>query len=459
MLILRPYQSQLVDAIRYAFRRSRRVLAVAPTGSGKTVIFSRIGAGATELGNRAYFMAHRIEIIDQIGHALEKWNVRYGYVAPGYPESPALAQVAMVQSLARRTGRYPAPKLLVIDEAHHGTAGSYRTVVDAWPGARILGVTATPARTDGRGLGDLFDVLIEGPTMGELIARGYLSAYRYFCPPQVVNLNGVASRAGDYAQDQLAEAMNTRSVTGDAVQHYARHLAGKPAIAFCVSVEHAEAVAAQFREAGWRAASVDGSMAKDERKRRIRGIGNGDLQVLTSCDVVSEGTDIPAVAGALLLRPTQSLIVYLQQVGRVLRLKADGSHAVILDHVGNVMRHGMPDAAREWSLEGRKLHKQARPVRQCPACYACFAPAPKCPECGHVFAAELRRELPRAAAPGELVELKKEDVARRKLATIGRAAAACETLEDFQLLARQFGYKPGWAWMQFLRRKRKEAAA
>lgn len=450
MILLRPYQDAWVRALGAAFSQHSRVLGVLPTGGGKTVCFCRIAQGAAAKGNRVTLLAHRIEIVEQIGLALARERVPHGFVAPGRRETDELVQVAMVQTLATRLPRLRQPKLLVVDEAHHATAGSYRKIADAWSEAFVLGVTASPARTDGRGLGECFDTMVTGVSMRELLARGYLSSFTYLAPRQLVDLGGIKTRAGDYAQDQLAAAMDRAAVTGDAVKHYAQHLGGRPAIAFCVSVAHAEHVAAAFRGAGIRAESVDGAMRPDVRRQRIEAIGNGALQVLTSCEVVSEGVDVPVVAGALLLRPTQSLIVYLQQVGRVLRPKPDGSAAVILDHVGNVFRHGLPDAERAWSLEGRMARQTASPVRQCPRCYAAFAPAPKCPQCGHVIPVRARPAAAFSARPGTLAEVSATDVAALRLRRLREAPLKellreARTIEQLREIGEARRYGPKWA--------------
>jgi len=374
---LRPYQDDLLDAIIEQYQRGyRRVLARADTGAGKTVVFSAITLRATLKRKRVTIAAHRVEIVDQISRALDSFGVRHGRIQSGHTMTGDPVQVAMIITLGKRLDQIAAPDLFVIDECHHATGGSYRVIADRWIKTRILGVTATPNRLDGRGLNDCFDVMVEAIPMADLIAQGFLAGYTYLAPPTRIDLSSVATRNGDYAVDQLAAATDKSVITGDAVGHAKMYLAGRPAIVFTVTVEHAEHVAAQFAEAGFRAASVDGSMSSKERRSRIEGIGNGNLDILTSCQLISEGTDIPAVGGAILLRPTKSLALHLQQVGRSLRPKSDGSNAVILDHVGNI-RHGLPDAPRIWSLAAKKKKKhEDAPVAQCEVCYRVFGVYP-----------------------------------------------------------------------------------
>ena len=211
--------------------------------------------------------------------------------------------------------------------------------------------------------------------MADLIRDGVPAGYDFFAPPTKMDLSGIKTKMGDFAIDELAALVDKQAITGDAVEHYRTHLQGRPAIAFCITVQHSQHVAEQFRAAGFRATSVDGSMTKAERKERIEGIGDGTYQVLTSCELISEGVDVPVVSGAILLRPTKSLGMYLQQVGRVLRPKPDGNRAVILDHVANVRIHGMPCTPHEWKLENDKA-KGCAPMAVCEECYRAFAVTP-----------------------------------------------------------------------------------
>jgi DNA repair protein RadD len=217
-------------------------------------------------------------------------------------------------------------------------------------------------------------VLVKGPTMASLIEGGHLARYDHLAPPSSLDLSKVKVRGGDYAIDELEDAMNASTIVGDAVEHYGRFLNGRPAIAFCVTRAHAASVAEQFRQAGWKAESIDGSMSSAKREDLIASLADGRLHVLTSCELISEGVDVPVCAGAILLRPTKSLAMYLQQIGRILRPKPDGTRAVVLDHVGNVHRFGMPCSDRDWSLEG-KVGKRKPP--DITTCELCFKTVPK----------------------------------------------------------------------------------
>jgi DNA repair protein RadD len=371
---LRDYQQQNVDELRSAMQSARRVLYVLPTGGGKTVVFSYIAHQASQKGRRVMIVAHRKEIVRQISKALHRFEVPHALVMPGHDSSDRAIQVGMVQTVGRRLSRGWAykPDLLVTDEAHHAVAGQWAEVAAHWSDALGLGVTATPLRLDGKGLKEQFDTMVRGPSVKWLIEHGYLARFRYLAPPMKVDVSKVHKRYGDYNLKELSEAVDKNTVTGDAVQHYAKYLNGRPSIAFCVSTEHARHVAEQFRASGFRAANVDGAMPAGERDQIIGDFSTGRLNVLTSCDLISEGFDVPAVSGVLLLRPTQSLSMHLQQVGRALRPKEDGGEAIILDHAGNVDRHGLPDADRDWSLEG--MNRDTAKVTTCKKCFQVMTP-------------------------------------------------------------------------------------
>lgn len=356
--------------------------------------------------------------------------------------------MASVQTLVKRLDSgLPEPDLIVIDEAHHLTADStWGRIVGAYPKARLLPVTATPCRLDGKGLGigagGYADTMVMGPTMRALINDGFLSPYRIFAPPNALDLTGVRTRAGDYAKDQLATAIDKPSITGDAVEHYQRLASGKRAVAFCVSVAHAQHVASEFNAAGIAAEFLDGTQDAGERDRIIQRFTRGETLVLSSCDIVSEGFDLPAIEVAILLRPTQSLSLYIQQVGRALRTFPGKTEAIILDHVGAVMTHGLPDEEREWSLDGmQKKQRQAAndnepgvdSVATCPKCFTVHLPAPECPTCGHIYPI---RERKVEKTDGELVELgadQLEAMRRQKRILQGQA----QTVE--QLVAQGIG--------------------
>ena len=459
---LRPYQAQAIDDLRNAYRSgSRAPLLCLPTGGGKTVIFTAIAQAAAAKGNNVLILVHRRELLRQASAKLRAVGLPHSTIAAGLPITSDQVQVASVQTLIRRFSRFHwDPGLIIIDEAHHAVSGnSWGKILAHWPNAFRLGVSATPCRLDGRGLGNAFDQLVLGPAVAQLTAAGYLAEARIYAPPVLANLGNLHTRAGDYATDEAADAMDRPTVTGDAVDHYQRHAAGQPAIAFCCNTKHAASVAAQFQAAGINAATLLGTNKPEERDQLVADLGSGALQVLVTVDVVSEGFDCPGASVAILLRPTKSESLYLQQVGRVLRPKPDGSKALILDHVGNVMRHGFPDDLREWSLADglrRTRASSAAPtVRTCPSCYAAFKPQPVCPVCGADCAPKAKRGM--AQVDGELQELKRESVRQRieERTKSRREQGQARTLQSLLALAKERGYSPGLAYKVHASRSRR----
>jgi len=460
MIELRDYQDAMVQSIRAAYAKGHRAaLLVAPTGSGKTVLFSFIAWQAASRGNRTLILVHRQELLTQTSQTLDRFGVEHGLIAHGARATTARVQIASVQTLTRRLGRLDwQPTLIVVDEAHHCTRQTgHGRVLTHYDKARVLGVTATPERLDGQGLGrkagGYFDALVQGPSVEALVEQGYLSPPVVYAPACQLDLSGVRSLAGDYDKGALAAAMDRPTITGDAVAHYRKYCDGAPSIAFCVSVAHAEHVAEAFRLSGYQAASIDGTLNDSDRRQRIIDLGSGGLHVLTSCEIISEGTDVPIVAAALMLRPTQSLSLYLQQVGRALRPHPGKDKAVIIDAVGNVHRHGHPLEAREWSLDSkprrqRKVQEQeAERIKVCPQCASAHRPLPACPQCGYAYPAPQRAI---DQVDGELTEIRPEV---RRLES-KREQARCKSLEELQALGAAKGYRPGWA--EFVWRARQE---
>lgn len=455
-IVLRPYQSEIVQRVRESYLAgSRAPLVWLPTGGGKTVVFCHIAGASGARGKRVLILVHRVELLRQTSKALHKSGVRHGLIHPQFkPDPTAAVQVASVQTLVKRLDKIRLDfDLIVIDEAHHANAGTWRNIIAAMPDARLLGVTATPCRTDGTGLGiearGFFDDLILGPTVRELISMGNLVKPIIYAPKERLDLTGLRTVAGDYNKHDLDVAMDKPSITGSAVEHYARICPGTPAVAFCVSVLHAQHVAEEFRAAGFRAYHVDGGMDDEIRQRILDGLGDGTVDVVTSCDIISEGTDIPAIGCAILLRPTQSEGLYIQQVGRALRPVPGKEHAIVLDHVGNVLMHGVPEADREWSLEGTKKKKRAKTdqaeavkVKQCTQCFAIHEPALACPQCGFRYPVMEQRKIEVQA--GELQQLTEDEKAAIRVKKKQEEGQA-RTLEELKALAAARGYKMGWA--------------
>jgi len=439
---LRSYQERAIDDLRNAYQSGARApLMVLPTGGGKTCIIAAISANAAARDRCVLILVHRRELIHQASSKLNWVGLQHGIIAAGMPQSDHAVQIASVQTLARRLSRLDwQPTLIIIDEAHHATAGQWARILDHWPDAYRLGVTATPCRLDGCGLRATFDRMVIGPSVADLIFTGHLSPARIYAPPLVADLQGIHSRGGDYANDQAAAAMDRPTVTGDAIAHYQRLAAGQQAIAFCCNVAHAVSVCDAFKTAGISSELLLGNTP--DREQVVADFAAHRIHVLVTVDVVSEGFDVPAASCAILLRPTQSLGLYLQQVGRVLRPAPGKDAAIVLDHVGNAMRHGFPDDARDWSLDDRMRRSKGTPapsVRTCPECFAAFKPAPICPLCGAQCVPIKSRKIQQIA--GELQEMK-----RAEQRTARREQGQARTLADLLMVAKNRGYSPGWAY-------------
>lgn len=489
---LRPYQGDLVESVRQAYRAGHRCpLVVLSTGGGKTMIFSHITHNASKRDNAVLVVAHRRELIAQISMSLARFEVPHSIIAPdsaireikiahhrafgrSYVVSGSSTMIGSVQTVVRRFGVIDsaldrlaaktgkAPQFLIImDEAHHVVADTqWGKVMQQYPQARGLKVTATPERLDGKGLGagvgGFADALIHGPSMSWLIEQGFLSPYRAFTTSNPVDLAGIKIRMGDFAKDELEERVDKPSIMGDAVQHYRKAAMGMRAVAYCVSIKHSRHMAEAFNAAGIPAAHLDGDTDDLERARVIRDFADGKYLILCNQALFTEGFDLASVAQkdvtidcVIDLAPTQSLSLYMQKVGRALR-PAHGKVAVILDHAGNMLRHGLPDADRDWTLDGRKKNGRRSandnepdvPVRTCPECFAITKPVPICPNCGHEYQLKERKIEEK---DGHLVELSKGDmeaIRQQQMQQQRREQGRAQTVE--QLMA-TLGYSRGRA--------------
>jgi DNA repair protein RadD len=437
---LRDYQQELFNRIHNAIKRGvRNPLIVSATGSGKTALFCYLSHRCSQAGKNVLILVHRRELITQTSATLKKFGVHHGIIQPNItPDPTALVQLGMVQTITRRVGKLNAPDLIVTDEAHHSAASQYKTILQSFPRAVSIGFSATPARLDGKGLKDYFSEIIEGPSVEWLMENGFLCRPKYYAPPVQAQINGLKKRMGDFANDEIAAAMDKPTITGDAVKHYMRICNGSRAVVFCCNLAHAEHVRESFENSGITSGIIHGALKDYDRKKVVDDFASDRIKIMTAVDVISEGFDIPAMEAAILLRPTTSLALYLQQIGRALR-PSDGKTAYILDHVGNIARHGLAETPREWSLDGidkKKKASESLGMKQCTACFCLHYPAPSCPECDYVYPAAKIKNL--TYIEGHLEEIKTMPLAK--------ALAECKTRDDLKLLAKVRGYKAGFVY-------------
>lgn len=500
MIKLRPYQEKGLNEIRQQIKAGKKaVLYVLPTGGGKTVTYAAMAAGAAAKGNRVLILEHRRELLGQASMAVGRMGIKHRVIAPpnkvadirrahiasiGWPmvtnDSPVA--VASVQTLAMKKRMAWLeefdPTIIIIDEAHHAVAGTWKRIIEACPKAILVGVTATPCRSDGQGLGDVFDAMVLGPSMRELIEDGYLVPFKVFCPPRQFDAKKLKHRGGDIDAKDQEKRVNTKKVTGSALQHYRELTDGLETIVFCCDVKHATDVAYEFRAADYRFQEVFGHTDEDLRGKYINGLADKSTQGIVSVDICGEGLDVPAASVGIMLRLTDSESLFLQQAGRVARpvyapghdlstregrlaaIHASGKHfGYIFDHVGNVgaqtaegfqAKHGFPHWDREWTLDGgsKRSRGESEPAvkdMQCPKCYCTHDPAPKCPDCGHVY---VKRHAVVEVMHGELLETTDDGVQKPRLAT-----GMAKTMDEFK----ELGVGAGQAAHILAARKAKEA--
>lgn len=430
---LRPYQIDAVARVTAALHR--RPVLVAPTGSGKTVMAVHLVRG---VNRPTLWLAHRKELIDQAAAHLKRLAIWPGIIKSGYPVTPtAKVQVASVQTLTRRA--MPPAGLIVVDEAHHATAGGYGRILEHYPGVPVVGLTATPFRLDGNGLGDVFGEIVIAAYTDELVEAGYLHMPRVYAG-RSPDLRGARVRAGDYSLKELAERTNTTELTGDIVATWLAKSPGRRTVAFAVNVEHSKAIAAAFRASGVTAEHVDGATPADERAAILGRLRTGQTLVVSNCMVLTEGWDLPALETAIIARPTASLNLHLQMIGRIMRVCPDKDGAIVLDHAGNHHVHGLVTRRINYSLDG-KCAGESDPLglRRCQACQLLFSPsARECPACGWTAPAPAAREIGQTTDGLVLYE---EDFEYR-----------AEVWRLIEAEREAMGFKPGWAAYRYQER-------
>lgn len=500
MYALRPYQSEVVDASRDAIRQGyRSIMNVLPTGGGKTVIFAHITASAAAKGKRVLLLTHRQEIMSQIIGKLSSYGISSGQIASGKIMTKNPIQVGMIQTVGNRLSKLQDFDLNIIDEGHHAVASTWVKVLSAFPKAIKLFYSATPERDDGRGLCDICDYMVTGWSIFRLISEGYLTFPMMKIPPPRPTGNIHITR-GDYDRKEQTEKFTTKEIVGDVIDHHRQYLRYRPTISFVSSLAHGEIMKKVYLDAGIKAELIQGGQKHMEARRRAcLEFSDGSLEILISCDVISEGFDVPVAIGAHLLRKTQSLSLYLQQAGRVLRpIYKEGADlsttegrlqaikesikpvSYLIDFAGNHDIHGHVMAPREWSLESKKRKKQEAKISgiTCPQCAGFWHGRPTVcpdPDCGYQFSvmASQQKQVEIKTIADQLIDaipgvseedainyaqiLNIQDKKTKQRAIISQAFKLIKSddKETFKRLVKEAGYKDGFvkfAW-DFARKK------
>jgi DNA repair protein RadD len=459
---LRDYQHDVIAAFDREVAAGRKSIAlVAPTGAGKTVILSDIARQYRSVGRSVLVLAHRREIITQTHKKLADHGVRAGIIQAGIDPRPLeQVQVASISTLWSRAFRSaamlrPDADILIIDECHHATARTYKKIIEEYPDAILLGLTATPCRGDGRGLGGIFETMIQCPQVAELIARDHLVKSTVYAPVDP-DLRGVGTRNGDFVETQLADRMDRPKLIGDIVTHWHKFGERRKTVVFAVNVAHSIHLRDEFCRSGVKAEHVDGTTPKDERDAVLARLASGETELVTNCMVLTEGWDMPEVSCCILARPTKRMGLYRQMIGRVLRPAPGKSDAIILDHSGAVYLHGQPADHVEWTLDpdshAVSPDHQARKEKggesgggliECTQCSALRVGGQPCPCCGFM-----------PTRPAQYVPIADGELS---IVTNGKSGASPYATAEERIIfhaelrhiAEKRGYKPGWAAQQY----------
>lgn len=445
MFKLRNYQHETIDNITKSINAGHRSIMIQqPPRTGKTVIMAEIARRATAKGNRILFIVHRQEIVQQVIKTFKADGVVMD-----------LAKIGMVQTITRHVKNLEPPAIIFVDEAHHVLAQSYRRILGAFPKAYKLLFTATPYRLGGQGFTEVADDLIVGKSVHWLIDHHFLAPVDYYAPSYIDTAKLRVKRTGDFDESSIKEAMKPK-IYGNAVRHYFKLAKGKQAIAYTYNVDSAKRLARTFTAYGVTAKAVSGKTPKDERKQIIEDYRQGKIEIVTNAELFTEGLDLPNVDCVIMLRPTQSLSLYLQFAMRSMNPRK-GKRAVIIDHVGNVQRFGLPTDDRKWSLEGKSKGKRQsgttiKSVTVCPVCFASFYRTNDiCPYCGSPLGEEKELEVVdnvqlKKITKSRLAIVKKLESSAIMKNVAGKLPSELNSLKEIQAYAKLKGYKSGWAY-------------
>jgi DNA repair protein RadD len=467
--ILRPYQVSAIEKLRETFRSGkRRIVLVSPTGSGKTILFCAMVRDAVYKGKRAVVLVHRRELVDQTYDKLKMFGISAGVIQGQNKlrDDWLPVQICSVQTLARR-GNLPPADLVIVDEAQHAMSNTWKAVIKAYQDAFILGATATPWRSDRKGLDDIFEGQVVAATPSELMTIGSLVDYDCFAY-DAPDLHEIRITAGDYNGKDLGLAANTNVLVGNIVEEYIKHALGKRAVVFAVNIAHSEHLVAEFCNAGIKAAHIDCETPALKRSQTLKDFADNRIHVLVSVAIFTEGWDCPAAEVCILARPTKSLSLFIQMVGRVLRPFPGKNRALIHDHSGNSLRHGLIDDERDYSLTATP--ERTRLLSTCPFCNAVQGASKMglCKVCGQLIT---EPQEPRSTSPSSRAEKQtveglrisaeeiramrergvRSDLTDMQLSKAKNASSEEKRAEYLRLqkVADKKGYRSGWAKHSF----------
>lgn len=452
-ITLFPDQEQSINSVVQEMQAGNKsVLLQGATGTGKSYIASKIIERAICKGKRVIFSVPRRYLIRQMSQTFNRFGFSYSYIASGLSFNPAArAYIASTDTLKRRLDEIAPPDLAIIDETHYGGKGLER-VID-WLGdnaSYIIGLSATPWRLNGVGLGNWYNSMVCGPSIRWLIENKRLAEYKAYAP-DTVDLSQIKKSGGDYAKNQLCERMEQdRVLVGNAVSHYKKHASGMRGVTFAVSIKHSQILAQSYRDAGIRAVHVDGDTPESERFKIFRSLAKREIDQVTSAELLTFGFDIASAANIddvtieciTDCQPTKSLAKQMQKWGRALRF--DDSPHYIFDHANNIQQHGLPCAERDWTLSDWKSKRRAgnertMPVKLCDKCHFTHHPSPKCPNCGYVYPADPRKI---EEIEGELKEIQIEREKRQRRMEVGMA----KSIDELKEIREERGYSAAWVW-------------
>lgn len=458
---LRGYQRELIDRIRQSLASGHHhIIVQSPPRTGKTVVMAEIARRTTNKGNRVCFIIHRKEVLEQAKATFQEQGV-----------DPNLLEAGMVQSLTRHVDAMQAPEVILIDEAHHALAKSYKRILEAFPTAYVLLFTATPVRTGRNQLDQIADDIIVGKSIKELTEQGFLAPFKYYAAKEkdVDDKKLRRSSTGDYVTASIEEAVSHK-IYSHTVDEYLTKAGGKQAVVYTYSVEAANHLAREFNARGITAEAIDATTPTMVRDTAVRKFRDQQLKVLVNVNLFTEGIDLPNVDCVIMVRPTMSLALYMQFSMRCLNPRP-GKVATIIDQVGNWERFGLPNADRDWKALAKSKASPAKSLKrggvqviQCPDCFGVVEKNEvednTCPLCGYY---PLVRKRDYEEQKAQLVEIKASDQVKRIKKIISdqvmlnvstKRIDQLQSRQEFRAYAKLHGYKPGWVWYMWNKKRK-----